>query len=69
MRNYGLRLFIDADTTYTTLKECTESEFYVEKNGEMKKRIRGLSGGLVEVKGHESHEEKNKRSFGRFGRG
>lgn len=41
---------IDADTTYTILKECTESEAYAESNEEMMKKIVSLSGGLVEVK-------------------
>ena len=46
---------IDADTTYTTLKECTESEAYAESNEEMMKKIVSLSGGLVEVKESGDH--------------
>ena len=42
-------IIIDADTIYTTLKECTESEAYVESNEQMRKWIKVLSGGLIEV--------------------
>jgi ankyrin repeat protein len=41
---------VDADTPYSSLRECQESEAYVETNNKMEKRVKSLSGGLAEVR-------------------
>jgi hypothetical protein len=44
---------IDADTPYSSLRECQESEAYADTNNEMEKRVKSLSGGLAEVREQE----------------
>ena len=47
---------IDADTPYSSLHECQESEAYTDTNNKMEKRVKSLSGGLAEVR-----EQKNQK--------
>jgi ankyrin repeat protein len=47
---------IDADTPYSSLRECQESEAYADTNNKMERRVKSLSGGLAEVK-----EQKNQK--------
>jgi len=47
---------VDADTPYSSLRECQESEAYTDTNNKMEKRVKSLSGGLAEVR-----EQNNRR--------
>ena len=41
---------VDADTPYSSLRECQESEAYADTNNKVEKRVKSLSGGLAEVR-------------------
>jgi hypothetical protein len=42
-------MIVDVDTRYKTLSECQNSPKYARTNEQMKKRVKSLAGGLVEV--------------------
>ncbi|MCJ1313277.1 hypothetical protein MMC25_006954, partial [Agyrium rufum] len=46
-------LTIDADSTYSSIQQCHESEDFAENDDQMEKKIIHLSRGLAEVKVHE----------------
>ncbi|OCL09942.1 hypothetical protein AOQ84DRAFT_316195, partial [Glonium stellatum] len=47
-------LVMDAATPYSSLRECEDSVHYVENDENMAKMVRSLSGGLIEVRQHQS---------------
>jgi hypothetical protein len=42
-------IVIDADTKYTSLRQCQESEGYTDNSEEMEKKVKHLSCGLIEI--------------------
>ena len=47
---------IDVDTPYDLIDECQNSACYIDTNQRMEKRVKSLSGDLVEIR-----EQKNQR--------
>jgi len=47
-------MVVDADTPYSSLSECQDSADYTETDEEMERRVKSQSGGLAEVKEHQS---------------
>ena len=43
-------MVVDKDTSHKTLRECQESEEYAESDDDMERKVKSLSGGLLEVK-------------------
>ncbi len=47
-------MVVDDNTPHKSLTECQKSEAYAETTKDMEKRVKSLSGGLAEVKEHQS---------------
>ena len=54
VRELRLALAVNPDISYTSIRQCQNSEFYVNTDGDMNPVVYDLSKGLVEVKQHGS---------------
>ena len=46
-------IIVDADTSYTSIRQCQEASEFIETDEQMKKRVRYLSRGLTEITKHD----------------